>query len=122
MAHARVAEWNEGQSAEYALTVPEAYGRGGNIRNLGRHHYEVKNAPEERKSYWHIIDYRWKRLSEKGPGAKFYSLHDTVQAVHQNYFRAEEQITSNLQNALKDLLFTRSDRRYKLKAWRLLKE
>ena len=127
VAHARVAEWERRVNRlNMRSRSPEAYGRGGNLTNLGRHHYEAsKNAPEERKSAtlaYHRLQVEID-LVKKGLEQNLHSLHDTVQAVHQNYFRAEEQITSNLQNALKDLLFTRSDRRYKLKAWRLqLKE
>ena len=88
---------------------PEAYGRGGNIRNLGRHHYEAsKNAPEERKSAtlaYHRLQVEVDLL-KKGLEQNLHSLHDTVQAIHQNYFRAEEQITSNLQHALKAFFYS----------------
>ena len=127
VAHARVAGWERRVNRMGMRTLsPEAKYRDDNSKDLGRHHYEAsKNAPEERKSAtlaYHRLQVEVD-LVKKGLEQNLHSLHDTVQAVHQNYFYAEEQITNNLQNALKDLLFTRKDRRYKLKAWKLqLKE
>ena len=127
VAHARVADWERRVNRlNMRSRSPESYNRGGNLKYLGRHHYEAsKNAPEERKSAtlaYHRLQVEVDLLKE-GLEQNLHSLHDTVQAIHQNYFRAEEQITSNLQHALKGLLFTRSNRQYKLKAWRLqLKE
>ena len=62
-------------------------------------------------------------MSRKGLQQNLSDLHDRVNRIHENYIRVEDEITKNLEHSLKDLLYTRADRRYKLHAWKLqLKE
>ena len=126
-AHSRVAEWQRRvNQRDMNLRSPRLHHSSSSPTHRGKHHYEMsKNAPEERKSAtlaYHRLEVEIDFI-RKGLQQNLSDLHDRVNRIHENYIRVEDEITKNLEHSLKDLLYTRADRRYKLHAWKLqLKE